>query len=42
MQIGNASYTIELNASQFTVLKSCPAIHEGGRPQVEYTIVGTQ
>jgi hypothetical protein len=41
-QIGDANYTISLNASQFVVPKDCPRHLEGGRSQVEYTIVRNQ
>jgi hypothetical protein len=42
VQMGNASYTLSLDSSQFVVLKECPIPFEGGQSQAEYTLVRSQ
>ncbi|MGH7491322.1 MAG: hypothetical protein ACREOO_02880 [bacterium] len=42
VQLGEASYTISLSASQFIALRECPIPFEGGRSKVDYTIVRNQ
>lgn len=39
IEIGGNPYTLTLNASQFIVLKECSVTFEGGRSQLDYSIV---
>jgi len=39
VQLNGASYTLALHVSQFVVLKECELPYEGGRTQIDYSMV---
>ena len=42
IELSGHPYTLTLNASQFIVLKECAVMFEGGRSQLDYSIVRTE